>query len=100
MVDDLSYFFSPAVNHHLMKTLATSGGGTYQYYNNKTKSNWQSKVSNRHYQKFMYRVKIMLKKSERVTYKGKHEWNKLKKMLDFEKEHPYVTSFSQLHFSD
>ncbi|VDI55612.1 poly [ADP-ribose] polymerase [Mytilus galloprovincialis] len=34
----------PAVNHHLMKTLATSGGGTYQYYNNKTKSNWQSKI--------------------------------------------------------
>ncbi|XP_052074990.1 uncharacterized protein LOC127712542 isoform X2 [Mytilus californianus] len=34
----------PAVNHHLMKTLATSGGGTNQYYNNKTKSNWQSKI--------------------------------------------------------
>ncbi|CAC5400316.1 PARP2_3_4 [Mytilus coruscus] len=34
----------PTVNQHLMKTLATSGGGTYQYYNNKTKSNWQSKI--------------------------------------------------------
>ncbi|XP_063447772.1 uncharacterized protein LOC134727324 [Mytilus trossulus] len=34
----------PTVNHHLMKTLATSGGGTFQYYNNKTKSNWQSKI--------------------------------------------------------
>lgn len=44
MVRTSLYHFSPTVNHHLLRSLASISGGTYQYYNNDTKSQWQEKL--------------------------------------------------------
>lgn len=40
----LSFLHSPTVNHHLLRSIATLSGGTYQYYSKDTKSQWQGRL--------------------------------------------------------
>lgn len=43
----LCYHFRSNRDSHTLRSLANYGGGTYEYFNSKTKSNWQSKVNNK-----------------------------------------------------